>query len=109
MVRRVAVLGAGSWGTTVATLASQNAPTVLWARSAELAEEINSRNTNERYLPGFSLPPDLLATPSVAEAVRDADVVVVGVPSHGFRALLEELKSSIPPAIPVLSPQPPVS
>jgi glycerol-3-phosphate dehydrogenase (NAD(P)+) len=87
----------------VATLASQNAPTVLWARSADLAEEINSRHTNERYLPGFSLPPDLLATPSVAEAVRDAEVVVVGVPSHGFRALLDELKSAIPPAIPVIS------
>lgn len=103
MDRRVAVLGAGSWGTTVATLASHNTPTMLWARRPALADEINERHTNERYLPGFTLPPDLPATASVAEAVRDADVVVVGVPSHGFRSLLTELKQTIRPSVPILS------
>ena len=47
------VNGAGSWGTTVATLASLNTPTVLWARRAELADEINREHRNEAYLPGY--------------------------------------------------------
>jgi len=103
MKLRVAVLGAGSWGTTVATLASYNAPTVLWARRAELADEINSRHSNERYLPGFALPPDLAATDSMEEALQGADVVVMGVPSHGFRAALEEVARHIRAWVPVIS------
>jgi glycerol-3-phosphate dehydrogenase (NAD(P)+) len=100
---KIAVLGAGSWGTTVATLASRNAPTVLWARRPEIAAEINARHTNETYLPGFPLPPDLPSTNSVAEAVGNADVVVLGVPSHGFRSLLEEVKLCIRPWVPIVS------
>jgi glycerol-3-phosphate dehydrogenase (NAD(P)+) len=100
---RVAVLGAGSWGTTVATLASRNAPVVLWARRPELAEEINARHTNERYLPGHALAEDLVATSSIEEAVHDADVVVMGVPSHGFRAVLDEVKKHIRAWVPVIS------
>jgi glycerol-3-phosphate dehydrogenase (NAD(P)+) len=99
----VGVLGAGSWGTTVAALASNNAPTTLWARRPELADEINADHTNQRYLPGFRLPEDLPATASVEEAVRDADVVVMGVPSHGFRPVLEEVKRIIRPWVPIIS------
>ena len=58
----VAVVGAGSWGTTVAALASVNTPTVLWARRAELAEQINSAHVNPDYLPAFTLPDQLRAT-----------------------------------------------
>lgn len=99
----VGVLGAGSWGTTVAVLASHNAPTTLWARSAKVAAEISDRHTNERYLPDAELPHTLRATDSVAEVVRDADVVVVGVPSHGFRTVLEEVRESIRAWVPVIS------
>ena len=97
---RVGVLGAGSWGTTVATLASRNAPTVLWARRPELVDEINTRHTNERYLPGFALPEDLPASNSIAEVVGEADVVVMGVPSHGFRSVLKEVAECIRPWVP---------
>jgi len=100
---RVAVLGAGSWGTTVAALASQNGSTVLWARRADLAEEIAREHNNGRYLDGFRLPDDLRATADVAEAVEDADVVVMGVPSHGFRSVLEQAARSIRPWVPVVS------
>jgi len=100
---KIAVLGAGSWGTTVATLASHNAPTILWARRSELAEEINREHTNRAYLPDFELPPDLPATDSIEEAVRASDVVVLGVPSHGFRQVLEEVKRHIRPWVPVVS------
>ena len=86
---RVAVIGAGSWGTTVASLAAANTPTVLWARRDELAAEIDQRHVSEAYLPGLELPADLRATSSIEEAVSAADVLVMAVPSHGFRAVLE--------------------
>jgi glycerol-3-phosphate dehydrogenase (NAD(P)+) len=103
MELRVAVLGGGSFGTTVASLASRNAPTVLWARRADLIDEINREHRNERYLPGYALPEALRAAASLEEAVRDADVVIMGVPSHGFRAVLEEVRDHIRPWVPLVS------
>jgi glycerol-3-phosphate dehydrogenase (NAD(P)+) len=100
---RVGVLGAGSWGTTVACLACANAPTILWARREDVAEEINREHTNSRYLPNLPLPPSLAATHSIEVAVREADVVVMGVPSHGFRAVLEEVRDHIRAWVPVIS------
>ena len=100
---RVAVIGAGSWGTTVAHLAAANAETVLWARRGEVAEEVTRRHTNERYLPGFALHPELVATDSLAEAVSGADVLVMGVPSHGFRDTLGQVSEHLRPWVPVLS------
>ena len=100
---RVAVIGAGSWGTTVACLVSRNASTILWARRGDVAREIRENRTNEKYLPGYSIPVDLEATDDIAEAVAGADVVVVGVPSHGFRASLEEVGGSIRSRVPVVS------
>jgi glycerol-3-phosphate dehydrogenase (NAD(P)+) len=100
---QVAVLGAGSWGTTVAALASHNAPTTLWARRDEVAREVTDAHTNERYLPGYSLPSTLTATSTMADAVRGAELVVVGVPSHGFRAALGDLKPHLAPGACVLS------
>ncbi len=103
MQLRVAVLGAGSWGTTVAALASQNAPTVLWARRSEAAQEINEQHTNARYLKQANLPNALRATDSIEEAVRDADVLVMGVPSHSLRETLAEAKKFLRPWVPIVS------
>ncbi len=103
MPLRVAVLGAGSFGTTVATLATRNAPTLLWARREETADEINRAHSNERYLKGFPLPAALRATASLEEAVRDADVIAIGVPSHGLRATLKEVARCIRPWVPLVS------
>jgi glycerol-3-phosphate dehydrogenase (NAD(P)+) len=100
---RVAVIGAGSWGTTVASLAAANTPTVLWARREELAAEIESRHTNESYLPGLELDPGLHGTSSIEDAVATADVLVMAVPSHGFREVLEQAMPHIRPWIPVVS------
>src|SRR5712671_4131047 len=100
---RVAVVGAGSWGTTVASLACVNTPTVLWARRKVLAEQITSEHCNGDYLPTFSLPEELTATHSMADAVSGADVVVMGVPSHGFRSVLEEAAPFVRPWVPVVS------
>jgi glycerol-3-phosphate dehydrogenase (NAD(P)+) len=100
---RVAVVGGGSWGTTVATLACRNAPTVLWCRRPELAAAVNDDHCNPDYLPGFELPPELQATASLEEAVAGADVLVMGVPSHGMRATLQELTPHLRPWVPVVS------
>jgi glycerol-3-phosphate dehydrogenase (NAD(P)+) len=100
---RIAVIGGGSWGTTVAHLAAHRVPTVLWARRSEQAEEINEHHTNDRYLPGFQLHPDLWATDDLREAVRGADVVVMGVPSQGFRSALEKVAEHVRAWVPVLS------
>ena len=99
----VAVIGAGSWGTTVAALASRNAPTVLWARRSELAEEVTRDHRNSAYLDGFDLPEDLTATADLEQAVGSADVLVMGVPSHGMRSTLRDLAPFVRPWIPVVS------
>ncbi len=100
---RVTVLGAGSWGVTVASLASRNAPTTIWARRQEIVDEINQKHTNERYLPGTELPAELVASGSIEDAVRAADVLVMGVPSHGFRGVLEQVRKHVRPWVPVVS------
>jgi glycerol-3-phosphate dehydrogenase (NAD(P)+) len=100
---RVAVIGAGSWGTTVAALCCDRAPTVLWARRPELADEISRQHTNATYLSGFPLPDALRATASLEEAAGGADVLVMGVPSHGMRSTLRELAPFVRPWVPVVS------
>src|SRR5687768_12971989 len=89
---RVAVLGAGSWGTALAALIARHGhPTVLWGRDAEGAAAIDTRHENPRYLPGIALPDSLRATTDLALALRDADLVLVVVPSHAFAETLREL------------------
>ena len=100
---RVAVVGAGSWGTTVAALASVNTPTMLWARRPELADQINSAHVNPDYLPSFTLPESLMATPSMEAAVSAADVVVMAVPSHGFREIAHQAAQYLRPWVPIVS------
>jgi glycerol-3-phosphate dehydrogenase (NAD(P)+) len=103
MPLRFAVVGAGSWGTTVAALASQNTPTMLWAREPSLAEQIRSEHRNDRYLPDFPLPEQLTASNDIAEVVSASDVVVMAVPSHGYRAVLEAAAPHVRPWVPVVS------
>jgi ketopantoate reductase len=99
----VSIIGAGSWGTTVAALASRNTPTLLWSRRSALAEQIDRDHENGDYLPGFRLPDQLRATDDLERAVRCADLLVMGVPSHGFRSSLEAVKPFLRPWVPVIS------
>lgn len=87
---RVAVVGAGSWGTAVAAIVAANASTTLWARRDDLATCIESDHENPDYLPGIVLPDALHATADLAAACAGADVVVFAVPSHGLRAVLAD-------------------
>lgn len=99
----VSIMGGGSWGTTVASLVSRNAPVTLWARDSKTVDEINQHHTNERYLPGASLPEKLSATNDIAEAVSNADVIIMGIPSHNFRTVLEQVKLHIRAWVPVIT------
>ena len=99
----VAVLGGGSWGTTVAALVTRNAPVTLWARNPATVAEINTHHTNAVFLPGATLPEKLVATTDIEKAVHDADVIVMGIPSQNFRDVLLEVKKHIRAWVPVIS------
>jgi len=89
---RLAVIGAGSWGTALAALAARNrVPTTLWGRDAEQAATIDREHRNTRYLPGIVLPDGLRATADLRVALADADLVLVVVPSHAFTETLHAL------------------
>ncbi|MDQ3288085.1 MAG: NAD(P)-dependent glycerol-3-phosphate dehydrogenase [Pseudomonadota bacterium] len=86
---RVAVLGAGSWGTALAALIARHGHAVsLWGRDAAVIEAIAARGENPRYLPGIRLPVGVQATTSLASALEGADLVLVVVPSHAFAETL---------------------
>ncbi|HXQ29760.1 MAG TPA: NAD(P)H-dependent glycerol-3-phosphate dehydrogenase [Gemmatimonadales bacterium] len=86
---RVAVVGAGAWGTVLADLlARKGAAVSLWAYEPDVVESINRAHENSRYLPGASLAPNVRAVADVAEAVRDAEIVVSAAPSHVVTQLL---------------------
>jgi glycerol-3-phosphate dehydrogenase (NAD(P)+) len=95
-------LGAGSWGTAVASIVADSAPTTLWARSAEVAQDINDNSRNSKYLGDMELHKQLYATTDMEEALTGADVLIMGVPSHGFRGALEQAAPFVRPWIPVV-------
>ena len=101
---RVTVLGAGSWGTTVASvLCRRDHEVLLWARNPDVAAEIDGRRRNEAYLPGIRLPARLRATADLEQAGRHAELLVVGVPTGAFRETLENLRPHLAPWLPVVS------
>ena len=88
----VAVLGAGSWGTALAALIARHGhQTVLWGRDAATISAIEATGENPRYLPGIPLPGSLRATTALPEAMANADLVLVVVPSHAFAETLRAL------------------
>lgn len=102
--RRLAVLGAGSWGTTFAKiLADGGNDVVLWARRPELAREIDEVKRNSDYLEGINLPRSLRATSHLAEAMRGAEQVYVSIPSQTLRSNLEAILPHLGPSTIVVS------
>jgi glycerol-3-phosphate dehydrogenase (NAD(P)+) len=91
MHKRIGVIGAGGWGTALAVLLAENRAQVrLWAHSPTVAEELVSRRTNESYLSGVRLPPNVYATGNLPDAL-DAELVLVVVPSKAIREVATQL------------------
>ena len=94
---KLAVIGAGSWGTTFAkVLADGGAQVALWARRSEIADEINSSHRNGDYLPGVNLPTGITASSDIAEVLAGASQVYLSVPSQTLRENLSEWGKLIP-------------
>lgn len=100
---RIAVIGGGSWGTTLASLISRNANVTLWARDEAVVDEINGAHTHQRYLKDLELNPLLVATTDLSEALTDSHAVLVAIPSHTFRGVFERVAPLVPANIPLVS------
>lgn len=93
---RVAVMGAGSWGTTVAKVFADAGNEVrLWARRAEVADDVRDNHRNSAYLGDIDLPAAMTGTTDPAEALSGAEIVVLGVPSQSLRENLQNWKELI--------------
>ncbi|OFT35847.1 glycerol-3-phosphate dehydrogenase [Corynebacterium sp. HMSC08A12] len=93
---QVAVMGAGSWGTTVAKVFADAGNEVrLWARRAEVAEDVRDNHRNSAYLGDIELPAAMTGTTDPAEALNGAEIVVLGVPSQSLRENLQNWKELI--------------
>ncbi len=100
---KVAVVGAGSWGTAVARLVAGHADVALWARRPEVAERMRVERENGEYLPGATLPDRVTPTADLEEALQGAEAVVMAVPSHGYREVLSQGAGHVGPQVPVVS------
>jgi glycerol-3-phosphate dehydrogenase (NAD(P)+) len=95
---KIAVMGAGSWGTTFAKVLADNSTNevVLWARRQDVADEINTDHRNGDYLPGIALPKSLTASTDVASVLSEATQVYISVPSQSLRSNLEDWGKQLP-------------
>jgi glycerol-3-phosphate dehydrogenase (NAD(P)+) len=100
---RVAVVGAGAWGTTLASIVARREPVLLVSHRAEVADEINATRRNERRLPGIDLPEALSATADVRALAGCADLVIFAAPSSHVRSVAEAAAPHIPATADVLS------
>lgn len=102
--RPVAVLGAGAWGTTLALMLARADRSVrLWAHHPDHATALQATRQNERYLPGHTLPPQILITSDLGVAVTGAGLVLLVVPSAAVRTTARQLRHWLPPAVPVVN------
>ncbi|WP_125981110.1 NAD(P)H-dependent glycerol-3-phosphate dehydrogenase [Loigolactobacillus iwatensis] len=92
MTEKIAVLGAGSWGTVLANLLTENGHQVsLWANKEKLVTEINQEHTNVHYLPTFKINPKVIATLSLATALQDVDLILFVVPTNAIREVAKKV------------------
>lgn len=101
---RATVIGAGSWGTALgAVLADKGGPVVMWDIDPAPLTSINDIHENSRYLPGLPLPETLTADGDLAAALRDAELVVLAVPSQAVRSAATRVVDVLPPGVPIVS------
>jgi glycerol-3-phosphate dehydrogenase (NAD(P)+) len=100
---RIVVLGAGAWGTSIALTAGARHDVWLYARDPAQADAMRRSGCNERYLPGFALPPGVTVTADLEEVLRaGAGLVAVATPTGALRAMLRALRDRVAPSAPVV-------
>jgi glycerol-3-phosphate dehydrogenase (NAD(P)+) len=100
---RTTVLGAGSWGTALASLLGSKGQSVTaWDKEVSVLEDISRHHRNERYLPEVALSPNLHASPEIAKALEGAELVVLAVPSHAVRSVVIEMKRHVHAGTPIV-------
>ena len=96
-MKKITVLGAGSWGTALATVAARGGSDVsLWCRRDDHARSIREKGENERYLPGSPIPSQVIATSSLEEALSFSDMWILSVPTQSVRPVLRNIKEILP-------------
>lgn len=100
---KITVIGTGGWGTALAVLLHGNKHAVtLWGRLPEEVEPILEARENKAFLPGVKIPQDLPVTLDAKLALRDAELVVLAVPSHGMRPICRQLRNFLPKDVPLV-------
>lgn len=95
-MKKVCVLGAGSWGTALAMVLSENSENVsLWTKCKNQVKEINEERTNSKYLKGIKVPENIYCTVDIEDAVKDSEIIVLAVPSQAIRSVSKELKECL--------------
>ena len=103
-MKRVAVLGAGAWGTTLAqVLIDAGQEVLVWGRNSEVVDEINTLHTNKKFLPGVDLPKQIKATTNIAEAFDFGSALVLAIPAQSLRDNLANWKTTMPTDRPIIS------
>lgn len=95
-MKKVSVIGAGSWGTAIAFVLAENGhDCLLWSRRSDQCDEINHHHTNAAYLPDVSLPANLKATSNLSEAIAHGETIVIAVPTKAIREVCREINEMI--------------
>jgi len=102
---RIAVIGAGSWGTalTISLARRGGHQLTLWAHSPAHAEELADTGENTRYLPGYIVPADVAITSHLVDAIQGADTILCVTPSQALRSIMEQIASALTPTQVLLS------
>lgn len=104
MERKIAVIGAGSWGTAIACLLGQKGyQTNLWVRSEGVRDSINQQKENSKYLPGVSIPPFVTAYSDLEKSVWQCHLIFLVVPAQGVRKMAQQLANLLPPSTVVIN------
>ena len=94
LVKKIGVIGGGSWGTALAILLANNKHCVdIWVRDRQQMEDIQQSRENKKYLPGVSIPETINISTDLSETIYNKDLLVLSVPTHGVRSTLKECKN----------------
>jgi len=103
-IQNITVLGYGSWGTALALILEKKGYNVtLWGHEDDYTEKLQKTYTHSKYLPNLNIPKSIAITGNLADAVKSGQMIIVAVPSHVLRTLLEQMKPNLGANVPLVS------